>query len=132
MSFKSFKFLNELSKKLIIEAETENENNEDNKNATEDIDNTEDVSEGSEKVEGNPEITPDVEDGIFISDIKKAEWTKLMLQALMTEKPETGAFNDDLMNVTTENVDAVINEIKNYIKLKDANSDLDAVLNNMI
>lgn len=132
MSFKSFKFLNELSKKLIIEAETENENNEDNKNAAEDIDNTEDVSEGSEKVEGNPEITPDVEDGIFISDIKKAEWTKLMLQALMTEKPETGAFNDDLMNVTTENVDAVINEIKNYIKLKDANSDLDAVLNNMI
>lgn len=132
MSFKSFKFLNELSKKLIFEAETENENNENTENATENIENSEDMSEGAEKVEGNPEITPDVEDGIFISDIKKAEWTKLMLQALMTEKPETGDISDDLMNVTTENVDAVINEIKNYIKLKDANSDLDSALANMI
>lgn len=141
MSFKSFKFLEEYNRRIIKEAEElENETAEDTENAEESSENNEENTQSNENgteqpkgnPEGDPEMTPDVDEGFFISDIKKAEWTKLMLQALMTPKPEEMEFDEDLLNVTTENADKVIQAIKNQIKIKSVNNKLDDALSEMI
>ena len=141
MSFKSFKFLEEYNRRIIKEAEElEDESTEDTENPEESSENSEEDVQSSENSaeepkgnpEGDPEITPDVDEGFFISDIKKAEWTKLMLQALMTPKPDEMDFDEDLLNVTTENADRVIKAIRNQIKIKSVNNKLDDALSEMI
>lgn len=139
MAFKSFRFLDEYEKKLLKEAEGD-----------EDIQNTDATPEGgdesaemsqdgpemSQDTEGNPEgdpkMTPDVDEGIFISDLKKAEWTKMLLAALMTPKPTLSTISEDDMNVTTENADRIIQIVKNAIKLGGSEDKLDAELNQTI
>ena len=144
MSFKSFKFLEEYNRRIIKEAEEledeSTESTEDTENTEENSENNKDDVQSSESEleepkgnpEGDPDVTPDVDTGIFLSDIKKAEWTKLMLQALMTPKPEAGEFDENLMNVTTENADKVIQAIKNQIKIRSVNGELDDALSEMI
>ena len=141
MSFKSFKFLEEYNRRIIKEAEElEDESTEDTENPEESSENSEEDVQSSENSaeepkgnpEGDPEITPDVDEGFFISDIKKAEWKKLMLQALMTPKPDEMDFDEDLLNVTTENADRVIKAIRNQIKIKSVNNKLDDALSEMI
>lgn len=139
MAFKSFRFLDEYEKKLLKEAEGD-----------EDIQNTDAAPEGSdesaemsqdgpemsqdteENPEGDPKMTPDVDEGIFISDLKKAEWTKMLLAALMTPKPTLSTISEDDMNVTTENADKIIQIVKNAIKLGGSEDKLDAELNQTI
>ena len=139
MAFKSFRFLDEYEKRLLKEAEGD-----------EDIQDTDATSEGSDEsaevpqdspemsqgVEGNPEgdpeMTPDVDEGIFISDLKKAEWTKMLLAALLTPKPTLSVISEEDMNVTTENADKIIQIVKNAIKLGGSEDKLDAELNQTI
>lgn len=134
MTFKSFKFLDDYEKKILTEAEDEDTQNIDD--ATEDNGENPEMPqespEDSQAIEGNPEMTPDVEEGIFISDLKKAEWTKLLLSALLTPKPTLTTISEEDMNVTTENADRIIQIVKNAIKLGGTEDKLDSELNNTI
>ena len=139
MAFKSFRFLDEYEKRLLKEAEGD-ENTEDTDATAESgndgtempQDNTEISQESEGNPEGDPEMTPDVDEGIFISDLKKAEWTKMLLAALMTPKPTLSTISEDDMNVTTENADKIIQIVKNAIKLGGSEDKLDAELNKTI
>lgn len=134
MTFKSFKFLDDYEKKILTEAEDEDTQNIDD--AAEDNGENPEMSqespEDTQAIEGNPEMTPDVEEGIFISDLKKAEWTKLLLSALLTPKPTLTTISEEDMNVTTENADRIIQIVKNAIKLGGTEDKLDSELNNTI
>lgn len=81
------------------------------------------VEGGDEMVEdpttadNNAEEQANPEDGIFISDIKKAEFAKLLISALMNEVPQAGSVPDEMLNVSTENADQVIKYIQNLLNL---------------
>ena len=134
MTFKSFKFLDDYEKKILTEAEDEDTQNIDDaaENNSENPEMSQESPEDSQAIEGNPEMTPDVEEGIFISDLKKAEWTKLLLSALLTPKPTLTTISEEDMNVTTENADRIIQIVKNAIKLGGTEDKLDSELNNTI
>lgn len=135
MAFKSFTFLDNFEKRILKEAEeTENENTNETPEEGGETDNQtgQEVPQETEDIEGNPETTPDVDKGGFISDLKKAEWTKLLLSALMSPPPTEGVLTDENFNVTTENADTVIDEIRNAIMLKTADRDLEQALNSTI
>lgn len=133
MAFKSFTFLDEFEKRILKEAEENENKNENPEEGGETGDQTSQESpQETEIVEGNPETTPDVDKGGFISDLKKAEWTKLLLSALMSPPPTEGVLTDENFNVTTENADSVIDEIRNAIMLKTADRDIDDALNSAI
>lgn len=59
-----------------------------------------------------PEEQADVETGVYMSDNQKASMAKMMLNALMMTPPEPGTVPNELMNVTTQNADAVIKYIQ--------------------
>lgn len=65
----------------------------------------------------NAEEQANPEDGIFISDIKKAEFAKLLISALMNDVPQAGSVPDEMLNVSTENADQVIKYIQNLLNL---------------
>ena len=133
MTFKSFTFLDEFEKRILKEAEENENKNENPEEGDETGDQTSQESpQETEIVEGNPETTPDVDKGGFISDLKKAEWTKLLLSALMSPPPTEGVLTDENFNVTTENADSVIDEIRNAIMLKTADRDIDDALKSAI
>ena len=133
MAFKSFTFLDEFEKRILKEAEENENTNENPEEGGETGDQTSQESpQETEIVEGNPETTPDVDKGGFISDLKKAEWTKLLLSALMSPPPTEGVLTDENFNVTTENADSVIDEIRNAIMLKSADRDIDDALKSAI
>lgn len=133
MAFKSFTFLDEFEKRILKEAEENENKNENPEEGDETGDQTSQESpQETEIVEGNPETTPDVDKGGFISDLKKAEWTKLLLSALMSPPPTEGVLTDENFNVTTENADSVIDEIRNAIMLKTADRDIDDALKSAI
>ena len=133
MAFKSFRFLDEYEKRILKEAEENENKNENPEEGGETGDQTSQESpQETEIVEGNPETTPDVDKGGFISDLKKAEWTKLLLSALMSPPPTEGVLTDENFNVTTENADSVIDEIRNAIMLKTADRDIDDALKSAI
>ena len=133
MAFKSFTFLDKFEKRILKEAEENENTNETTEESGETGDQTgQENPQGTENVEGNPETTPDVDKGGFISDLKKAEWTKLLLSALMSPPPTEGVLTDENFNVTTENADSVIDEIRNAIMLKTADRDLEQALNSTI
>ena len=69
------------------------------------------VADAGAEEQANPE------DGIFISDIKKAEFAKLLISALMNEVPQAGSVPDEMLNVSTENADEVIKYIQNLLNL---------------
>lgn len=68
----------------------------------------------------NPEDQANPEDGIFISDIKKAEFAKLLINALMNAVPEPGTVPQDMLNVNVENADNVIDYVQNLLNLDGA------------
>lgn len=141
MSFKSFRFLEEYNRRIIKEAD-ELEDDEDQNTDSEE--SSEESSEGGKEepeenpeapqvVEGDPEVTADVDEAVFISDIKKAEWAKLMLDALMTPKPDDTADLDEYIRaITTENSDAAIRAIRNKIKIGQNDVNLERALSNTI
>jgi hypothetical protein len=53
----------------------------------------------------------------FISDNQKADLAKIMLDALQMTPPEPGTIPAELMNVTTDNADAVIKYIQSLNSL---------------
>ena len=63
--------------------------------------------------ENDPSVQAEPESGIFISDNQKAQFAKMMLDALMTTPPESGTIPPELLNVTTKNADQVIKYIQN-------------------
>lgn len=65
----------------------------------------------------NPEEQASPENGIFISDNQKADLAKIMLDALQMTPPEPGTIPAELMNVTTDNADAVIKYIQSLNSL---------------
>lgn len=65
----------------------------------------------------NPDAQADVDNGIFISDNKKAEFAKMMLDALMSNPPKTGEIPQQYLNVTIDNSDDVINFIQSLLAL---------------
>lgn len=61
----------------------------------------------------SPEEQAAPEEGVFMSDNQKAQFAKMMLDALMMTPPDAGTIPNELMNVTTQNADAVIKYIQN-------------------
>ena len=72
--------------------------------------------------ENDPNVQAEPESGIFISDNQKAQFAKMMLDALMTTPPESGTIPPELLNVTTKNADQVIKYIQNLNMLSAATS----------
>ena len=72
--------------------------------------------------ENDPSVQAEPESGIFISDNQKAQFAKMMLDALMTTPPESGTIPPELLNVTTKNADQVIKYIQNLNMLSAATS----------
>ena len=69
-----------------------------------------------------PEEQAAPEEGVFMSDNQKAQFAKMMLDALMMTPPDAGTIPNELMNVTTQNADEVIKYIQNLNGLNAATS----------
>lgn len=67
--------------------------------------------------DNNPENQANPEKGLFISDNQKADIAKLLLDALMLPPPEAGSIPQNILNVTTNNADEVINYIKSLTSI---------------
>lgn len=67
--------------------------------------------------DSDPENQANPEDGIFISDIKKAEFAKLLITALMNKEPEAGSIPQEMLNVTKDNADNVIQYVQSLLSL---------------
>lgn len=111
MSLKKLKVFETIEKymKLYEAADDENQQVEPDDAATDaPADATEPQSEGD-----MPEEQAAPEEGVFMSDNQKAQFAKMMLDALMMTPPDAGTIPNELMNVTTQNADAVIKYIQN-------------------
>lgn len=73
----------------------------------------------------DPEAQADAESGSFVSDNKKAELVKMMLDALMANPPKTGEIPQQYLNVTVDNADDVMNFIQSLLTLETGLSDSD-------
>ena len=69
-----------------------------------------------------PEEQAAPEEGVFMSDNQKAQFAKMMLDALMMTPPDAGTIPNELMNVTIQNADEVIKYIQNLNGLNAATS----------
>lgn len=71
--------------------------------------------------EGDPNTDPnmqaDAQAGTFVSDNKKAEFAKTLLDALNMQPPAQGEIPQQYLNVTTDNADEVITFIKSLLSL---------------
>lgn len=113
MSLKRFKVFETLERYMKLyeaaEDETESAGAEEMDSAAEaPADATEPQSSGE-----SPEEQAAPEEGVFMSDNQKAQFAKMMLDALMMTPPDAGTVPNELMNVTTQNADAVIKYIQN-------------------
>ena len=113
MSLKRFKVFETLERYMKLyeaaEDETESAPAEETDSAAEaPADATEPQSSGE-----SPEEQAAPEAGVFMSDNQKAQFAKMMLDALMMTPPDAGTVPNELMNVTTQNADAVIKYIQN-------------------
>lgn len=81
------------------------------------VEGGDEMMEDPTTADDNAEEQANPEDGIFISDIKKAEFAKLLISALMNEVPQAGSVPDEMLNVSTENADQVIKYIQNLLNL---------------
>lgn len=113
MSLKRFKVFETLERYMKLyeaaEDETESAGAEETDSADEaPADATEPQSSGD-----SPEEQAAPEEGVFMSDNQKAQFAKMMLDALMMTPPDAGTIPNELMNVTTQNADAVIKYIQN-------------------
>lgn len=113
MSLKRFKVFETLERYMKLyeaaEDEAESAGAEETDSAAEaPADATEPQSSGE-----SPEEQAAPEEGVFMSDNQKAQFAKMMLDALMMTPPDAGTIPNELMNVTTQNADAVIKYIQN-------------------
>lgn len=113
MSLKRFKVFETLERYMKLyeaaEDETESAGAEETDSAAEaPADATEPQPSGE-----SPEEQAAPEEGVFMSDNQKAQFAKMMLDALMMTPPDAGTVPNELMNVTTQNADAVIKYIQN-------------------
>lgn len=113
MSLKRFKVFETLERYMKLyeaaEDETESAGDEEMDSAAETpVDATE-----PQPSENSPEEQAAPEEGVFMSDNQKAQFAKMMLDALMMTPPDAGTIPNELMNVTTQNADAVIKYIQN-------------------
>ena len=70
-------------------------------------------------VEGaDPSETAGAEEGEFISKAQKAEWAKLMLDALMSPVPPAGRVPSNLMEPTPDNADEIIKLIQGLVSIE--------------
>jgi hypothetical protein len=114
MSLKKLKVFETIEKymKLYEAADDENQQAEPDNAATDAPTDAADATEP--QTEGDmPEEQAAPEEGVFMSDNQKAQFAKMMLDALMMTPPDAGTIPNELMNVTTQNADAVIKYIQN-------------------
>lgn len=64
-----------------------------------------------------PEEQANPEHGVFISDIKKAEFAKLLISAFMADSPQVGTVPDNMLNVNVDNSQQVIDFVQNALTL---------------
>jgi hypothetical protein len=76
-------------------------------------DATEPPAEGADPME-----TAGAEEGEFISRAQKAEWAKLMLDALMAPVPPAGRVPANLMEATPDNADEIIKLIQGLVSIE--------------
>ena len=120
MSIKRYKVFETIDRYMkLYEADEENTDMEEvgNEDASAPADATEPQND-----ENDPSVQAEPESGIFISDNQKAQFAKMMLDALMTTPPESGTIPPELLNVTTKNADQVIKYIQNLNMLSAATS----------
>jgi hypothetical protein len=120
MSIKRYKVFETIDRYMkLYEADEENTDMEEagNEDAPAPADATEPQND-----ENDPSVQAEPESGIFISDNQKAQFAKMMLDALMTTPPESGTIPPELLNVTTKNADQVIKYIQNLNMLSAATS----------
>ena len=66
----------------------------------------------------DPRQTAGAEEGEFISKAQKAEWAKLMLDALMAPVPPAGRVPSNLMEATPDNADEIIKLIQGLVSIE--------------
>lgn len=66
----------------------------------------------------DPSQAAGAEEGEFISKAQKAEWAKLMLDALMAPVPPTGRVPANLMEATPDNADEIIKLIQSLVSIE--------------
>lgn len=66
----------------------------------------------------DPTQTAGAEEGEFISKAQKAEWAKLMLDALMAPVPPAGRVPSNLMEATPDNADEIIKLIQGLVSIE--------------
>lgn len=81
------------------------------------VEGGDEMMEDPTTADDNAEEQANPEDGIFISDIKKAEFAKLLISALMNDVPQAGSVPDEMLNVSTENADQVIKYVQSLLNL---------------
>lgn len=94
-------------------------------NLQQDAESGEEVQQDATEPQANadaPEEQAAPEEGVFMSDNQKAQFAKMMLDALMMTPPDAGTIPNELMNVTTQNADEVIKYIQNLNGLNAATS----------
>ena len=94
-------------------------------NLQQDTESGEEVQQDATEPQANadaPEEQAAPEEGVFMSDNQKAQFAKMMLDALMMTPPDAGTIPNELMNVTTQNADEVIKYIQNLNGLNAATS----------
>ena len=111
------------------EGKTEQSENSDDTNMTPDVSPDE---TGDQKVpdDENPNIQAEPETGTFISTNRKAELAKAMLDAYMADPPEQGSIPKDLLNVTTNNADKVIQYVQGAVNV-DVSTDEDKIMDEL-
>lgn len=77
-----------------------------------------------------PEDQAAPEQGTFISDNRKAEIAKSMLDALMASPPEQGTIPTELLNVTIDNADKVIEFVQGSLNVQNE-TDVDNILDQL-
>lgn len=94
-------------------------------NLQQDTESGEEMQQDATEPQANvdaPEEQAAPEEGVFMSDNQKAQFAKMMLDALMMTPPDAGTIPNELMNVTTQNADEVIKYIQNLNGLNAATS----------
>lgn len=94
-------------------------------NLQQDAESGEEMQQDATEPQANadaPEEQAAPEEGVFMSDNQKAQFAKMMLDALMMTPPDAGTIPNELMNVTTQNADEVIKYIQNLNGLNAATS----------
>lgn len=131
----------ELEKAYLIKEEdeekkekTKEDEDSDDTNMTPDVSpddsSSEEPTDQNVPDDENPNIQAEPETGTFISTNRKAELAKAMLDAYMADPPEQGSIPKDLLNVTTNNADKVIQYVQGAVNV-DISTDEDKIMDEL-